>query len=333
MRVFLTVTAVLLIISGAVWGQNAPVAPSIHMRTMPTLNLSYAISTKASGAQINWLTGQIEAVGIGYGTSGNADAQAQARATAIIVMVHQARRLLPLLPIDADATMGDVAARLGVPADMESIFTGIVTVDEYWEKDTHRYVMVGVLPIYGMTGTGRDNDKGITQLASEVVFKETPAVPALSDMMLLRPIPRGHTPQRFSEPFSGIIIDADNILLSPCLYPRLLRFDGQELWGPETTDYASMLAGPVRYARNVDDAVYSGLAGDHPAILQAIGSVYDRYPILNIDDSYLLLRNDIQHGLLARLPIVITLGQTPEAPLPTSWPAVYAANETASGRE
>jgi hypothetical protein len=327
-RTFWSLVVVTLVAAALAAAQTSSVLPALILENTTLINAHYAIGTLAAGAQINWLTGQLESVGIGYGTGSDEAAKIQARATAIMVMVHEARRLMPQLPFDADFTAGDAVAKAGSTVNMETIFTGIATVDERWERDTRRYVMVGVIPLYGRNG--------VTKLAFSTLLPETPATPSMSDLTMLRPIPRGHTPQRFGDPYTGIIIDGDALLLQPCLCPRLLRFDGVELWGPGTVlpDMPNsipkpLLAGPVRYLRNVDEAVASGLAGDRPLILQAVGAAYGRYPVLNLDDSYMITLYDQQSGLLSRLPMLITLGQTAEQPIPATWPAVYASTETA----
>jgi hypothetical protein len=132
-------------------------------------------------------------------------------------------------------------------------------------------------------------------------------------MTMTMPIPRGWTPQKFEAPYTGIIVDGDQAMLTPCLFPRILRFDGKELWGPFTLTPADVISGPTRYAASLEAAIQQKTAGDHPLIVTAVGNGLGCNPVLNLDDIYLILLQQKENKILNKLPIVITLGAKNEA--------------------
>jgi hypothetical protein len=71
-----------------------------------------------------------------------------------------------------------------------------------------------------------------------------------------------------------------------------------------------VLSGPARYARNLRYALTEKLAGERPLILQAIGHAQAAYPVVNLDDVYLVLSQQKFAKILDKLPIIITLGET-----------------------
>jgi hypothetical protein len=72
----------------------------------------------------------------------------------------------------------------------------------------------------------------------------------------------------------------------------------------------AVITGPARYAPNLATALEQKLAGDNPLIIEAIGVGRGCYPVINVDDVYLLLTEHKFKSLLNNLPLIITLGQT-----------------------
>ncbi|MHB9133882.1 MAG: hypothetical protein ACYDBB_22680 [Armatimonadota bacterium] len=262
---------------------------------------SYQISTSRTGSQVNWLTGQLEVVGIGYANSKGELAKMQACANAMSIMLNEARRGLPRIQVDATTAL---AASLNDDAQKrtaEGVLSNLMIIDELWNAKERAYKVVGVLPLYGQSG--------FTYLATKSIISGKTLELPVEQLSILKPIPRGHTPQRFTAPYTGIIINADDVAINPCLFPRILRFDGKEMWGPANAAPAPLIDGPVRYAVNLEDAITRKLAGDKPLILEAVGVGQQCYPVLNVDDVYLALYEQKFHGLLNELPLIITLGQ------------------------
>jgi hypothetical protein len=276
------------------WGQ-APVqseAPAI-----PT----YTIRTDRSGAQINWLTGNLEAVGVGYVRNNSKMAIRQARATAMTIMSREARRVLLTVRVDANSTLADLTKDAQALRTVDGLLVNLTPIDE--KASAGVVAIIGVLPLFG--------EQGVTYLGSKSLAAAKPVEMKLAELTLLPQIPRGHTPQRFEGPYTGVIINADEMVLTPCLFPRVLRYDGKELWGPALPAPMSPVAiinGPVRYAANLETAVLRKMAGDRPLILQAIGVGKSCYPAVNLDDVFLLLNEHKYKSLLSNLPVIFTLG-------------------------
>jgi hypothetical protein len=292
----------LTVVAVTAWAATtAPVKP-VTSATLPrpVVNPAYKIHLDRPGALINWVTGQLEVVGKGYATGPGKLAQAQARATAMAAMLGEARRFLPTVLADSRTPLTQVLTKDPARQAMNGLLANLTVVDEMWNADRRVATVVGVLPIWG--------EFGLTYLGMKALDPKPIEVP-VEKLSLTRPIPRGHTPQRFEPPYSGVIINAETALLTPCLFPRLLRFDGRELWGPSNLKPAAVITGPIRYAVSVDQAIEEKLAGERPLILQAVGNGQGSNPVLNLDDVYLVLTQEKFERLLEQLPLIVTLGK------------------------
>lgn len=266
------------------------------------INPRYVVNTEHLGSRVNWLTGQLEAVGIAFANSAGAIPRVQARANAADLMRREARKGLLALPVDGTRTVRAAVEDEAGKQACEKVLNGLTVVEERWDPRTRKYTVIAVLPFYG--------EQGATSLGL-ATLKDAPPVTLAEEQVLLKlPVPRGRTPQRFDAPYTGIIINGDSVLLTPCLFPRLLRFDGKEFWGPSTLTPSMAVDGPVRYLPNLQAALDSGLAGERPLVLDAVGTGQDGYyPVLNLDDVYTLLLQQRDEKLLSRSQILVTLGQ------------------------
>jgi len=259
------------------------------------------LRTDRPGGKVNWATGQLEVVGIGLALGKGTAARQQARSTAFTILINEARRQLAGLQVDQETKLGAALADAALKKQADRLVAQIVIRHERWDEATGTYTIVGTLPVYG--------EHGLSDLGSRALTSFKPLELKMEQITITAPAPRGHTPQRFAAPYTGIIIDADACLLTPCLFPRIMRFDGKELWGPFTLAPAEVLSGPVRYAGNLETALQERLAGERPLILSAIGTALATNPVLNLDDIYLALRLQRDERIFSRLPIIITLGQ------------------------
>ena len=269
---------------------------------LPAVIANYQIRTDRSGSQPNWFTGQLEVVGIGYteGQGGNAKYQAQFMADCI--MRTEAARAVAALSIDGKTALGSLTGE-SAQYLLTMYLKGLTVIDEQWRANTGTYTVVGVLPLYGPNGA---TALGLQHAMLSAPLTQTDA----SELSLITHIQSGYTPQRFTAPYTGVIVDADGVMLSPCLYPDLLRPDGIPFWGPITERNPFMVAnGQMRYAPNLATAVTQNMAGARPLIITAVGSGMGCHPVMNIDDVYLALKLQQSDNLLERRPVVITLGE------------------------
>jgi hypothetical protein len=260
---------------------------------------AYQIDTNRTRHAINWFAGQMEVVGKGFAL--NRGDKVQARATAYTILINEARNAVATLQVDSATRLGTVLKDEDAKRIANEMVARIEIVSEGWDEKTRAYTIVGVMPLYGQ--------HSLTYLGAKAMTSFTP-VELKDDMITITmPIPRGYTPQIFTEPYTGMIVDGDQALLSPCLFPRIVRFDGKELWGPFSLSPAEAIAGPSRYAPNLDAALRQKLAGDRPLILTAIGNAHSYNPVTNLDDVYLVMLHQQKTSIFNALPIVITLGQ------------------------
>jgi hypothetical protein len=295
-RLFARVLPVLLCLLAAAlaWGDEPDAAQPAPAR--------YTIRTDRSGVQINWLVGQLEVVGIGYARNKSTLAMRQAINTAQVIMNREARRALKGVRVDGATLLGDVVKDAETERLLDGVLDNLRVVDERWVTPG-TYAVVGIIPFYG--------EQGITYLGAKNISTKKALELQARDMTMALEVPRGHTPQRADGPYTGVIINADHLVLTPCLFPRVIRFDGKELWGmaqPAPASPVAVINGPARYALNVEDALARKLAGANPLILEAVGVGQGCYPILNLDDVYLVLHEHKFHSLLNNLPIIITMG-------------------------
>ncbi len=297
---------VLLAAAVAGWAASTPEVPTAKPAAppatlpQPIVSAVYKIRTDRPGALVNWVTGQLEVVGKGFAPGPGALARAQARATAMAAMLGEARRYLPTILADTRTTLAPVLTKDDTARQaMNGLLGNLTVVDELWNPDRRVFTIVAVLPIWG--------EFGLTYLGMKALDAQPIEVPQ-EKLTLLKPMPRGHTTQRFAGPYTGVIINAEGALLSHCLFPRLLRFDGRELWGPSNLKPAAVITGPIRYAVSEDEAIADKLAGDRPLLLQAIGNGPGGNPVLNLDDVYLVLSQEKFERLLEQVPLIVTIG-------------------------
>lgn len=262
---------------------------------------TYEIRTDRTGSQPNWLTGQLEVVGVGYASTKTGVAKGQARATALSMMTAEARSALGRVPVDASILLSAALKTNEQRQLADEAVSNLNVINETWDAEHGIYTVVGVLPLYG--------NNGLTLLGSKALGAAKPQEWKIEQLTLTTPIPRGRTPQQFEAPYTGIIVDGDAVLATTCMYPRLVRFDGKEFWGPSNLSPAAMITDSFRYASNLQTAIAQKLAGERPVIVSAIGTTPDGYPVFNVDDVYLLLREQKAVRLLEKSMIVITLGR------------------------
>jgi len=259
----------------------------------------YQIDTSRTRHTMNWFAGQMEVVGKGFAL--NKHDRLQARATAFTILIDEARDAVATLQVDSATPLGTALQNPDAKRVAEEMVARIVIADEQWDEKTSAYTIVGIMPLYGQ--------HSLTYLGAMALADFKPIALTGDMITITRPVPRGYTPQKFTEPYTGIIVNGDEALLSPCLFPRIVRIDGQEMWGPFTLTPADAIAGPVRYAPNLAAAIRGKLAGDRPLVLTAVGNALSCNPVLNVDDVYLTMLHQKKTRILNNLPIVITLGR------------------------
>jgi len=289
-----------LCFAAAAWAGKAKPAAQPAPAPKPAVVTSYQIRTDRSGNKPNWFTGQLEAVGVAYAAEGGEIARYQSLATAQTIMQHEAAKGLAALTFDGQTKVGSLTDEKS-QALIKKLLAGTTIIEERWDAKARSYTVVGVIPLYGANG--------VAMLGMDLPCVTDPMEVKTEEMALITAIPKGHTPQPYEAPYTGVIINCESVALTPCLFPSLLRSDGKTFWGPAALIKPEEIAkGIIHYVPNLDTALQQQLAGKHPLILTAIGTGRGCHPVTNIDDVFLALSQQKSAQLL-QTNVVITLGR------------------------
>ncbi len=211
----------ILCLMTAAWA-NQPATPASS--PVPPVITHYQLRSDRTGCQPNWFTGQLEVVGIGYAVGTGDAAKYQALAVGQTIMRLEAARGLAKLSLDGSSTLGSLTDET-THRLIDQLLDNLTIVDEKWDAQLGAYAVVGVIPLYG--------PNGVTVLGVKKAALTDPLLEVKElELSLLTPMPVGFTPQPFTAPYTGVIVDCDRLVISPCLFPDLLRTDGKPCWVP-----------------------------------------------------------------------------------------------------
>ena len=289
----------MLVLAGAVALFSAAFAGPAQPKDTAGPTIAFRISADHTGSFVNWAEGQVEVAAQGFAFDKRG--MTQARSTAFTILVSEARRAIATLQVDGNTTLAETLKDAEMKRIADDMASRLVIARENWDEKAGTFTVVGVMPIYGQ--------HGLTYLGATAMSSFKPVDLTNNQIIVTTPVPRGYTPQQFANPYTGIIVDGDAALLTPCLFPRVMRLDGKELWGPFLLTPAAVISGPIRYASTLDAALKQGFAGERPLIITAVGNGLGCYPVVNLDDVWLTLAQQKESHIFNNLPIVITLGQ------------------------
>ena len=197
---------------------------------------------------IDWRSDVIAAVGVGQPPSNPVNV-AQARALAI-------RSAL----VDAERNLASLAYGLAVHAEatVESLVTS---------NDAIRARVEGVLK--GARHVGQPNYLPDGSVELTIVVKRSD----LANAMLPDAGFASAMPPPVPGAYTGLIVDARGLNLTPALAPKVLDDRGQEVYGPSfvTRDSAAR-SGVAGYARDLGGARGDERAGSNPLLLKGVGA-------------------------------------------------------------
>lgn len=123
----------------------------------------------------------------------------------------------------------------------------------------------------------------------------------------LVPLENELTPQ-----YTGVLIDARDILVNPALFPKIFSDEGKEVYGLSfaTAEYVSA-QGLVNYTTSFSDAYQSDLLGINPLRITALRSTGQNKTDIIISDASAKMMHSSQHnlGLLEQCRVVILLAE------------------------
>ena len=95
--------------------------------------------------------------------------------------------------------------------------------------------------------------------------------------------------------YTGVIIDARGLEISPCMSPRILAKNGEVVYGIMKVDEDYVIkVGIVGFLHEMDEALKSDRVGDNPLLVKAVDAdgegIFNFYPIVSDEDAVRILK-------------------------------------------
>lgn len=220
--------------------------------------------SKTDTAIVNWTERVLKAVGRGEPPEayfGDEQGRKIALATAIESARSELMTAIARIPIDAESKVGDLVKRDLVALE-EMVDMAEVVHQEFTTDGT-----VEVTVQMSMNG-------GFSQLVLPKVIEQIESVKPITDTSI-NPLVRdtegfSATGDVLSGPYTGMIIDARGLDVTPCMAPRVYDENGQEVFGPAyaSREYA-VQRGMTGYVSDMNAAIQNSRVAGHP--LRLIG--------------------------------------------------------------
>lgn len=221
------------------------------------LPVAAPIVAEAAADRVDWAKKEVIAIGYGALPTNVPAGQAKimARRTAVVLAQRNALEYLKNSQIDSDTTISDMMVDDVVRAQLSGVIKGAVILEEGVNRDGNYFVKISV-PLYGERES----------VAAAILPKIRPAaeatVPAIH--------PKGQ-PVWKGQAYTGVIVDASGLGLSPTFSPVLYDTMGRAIYGAKNIDYDNAIAnGMVGYADSVDSASALHRVGNHPLVIRAV---------------------------------------------------------------
>lgn len=213
-------------------------------------------------AAINWTQGSdsfVTSVGIGL-PGGKGVAMAR-----VAAMMDAQRNLLGILKgvqIDSETLMQDLMIQSDtVKRNINGLLQGAQIVEEYANPDGSYFMRMSV-PLYGATGS----------VASAVLPEVTRnIVPEPLPTAAQTVLPREERSAVQSANYTGVVVDASGLGLSPTFSPIIYDVNGRAVYGIQNIDSQIAIAkGMVGYADALSGATSGSRAGINPLVVTAV---------------------------------------------------------------
>jgi len=227
------------------------------------------------------------------------------------VLSAQAKSLIKNLLFDADQTVEDYLTQSGKlmrqfdrmnlnSKELESHFLSDgSTINEY-EIPVTGSLMKILIP---RTGGGVP----LATLCCPTCKRPWPEDMLVPEGVKLIPLENEFTPQ-----YTGVLIDARDVTLNPCLFPKVITDEGQEVYSLSFAD-SSYVAGQglVVYMNSFTDAFKSDRLGINPLRITALRSTGTNKTDLIIPAASAKMMHSSQHNLevLEHCQVVVLLGE------------------------
>lgn len=277
---FWLVLFILFLVAGIVYSQKITVQTTLTVEQTPS-------------GRINWEAGVIKATGTGAKPSGMPSAQARqmARRAAIVDALRNLGEIINGVRVDSETTVKNFVTESDVIRTQMSAFIQGAHIVSERELPDGSYEVVMQLPMYGKESLG------------SIIVPET-----LKEKELTLYPPAPETPVEGA--YTGLIIDARGLNVKPCMSPKIISEDGDEVYGTMKVPAEVVIEkGIVGYASSLEKAKQSWRSGERPLIIKATGKAgsFNGDVLVTPSDAKKILRENEKAGFLQNLRVTIVI--------------------------
>lgn len=291
------------------------------LTTLPAQNLrppsdpGYVYIEVHNAGQINWTESVISATGVGLmprGEPNRAKAYLKARGYARLDALANLLTLIDRIQIDAQYTGEDYMAQSEV---IRAAVNGFVRGSTILEEK--KIFIEGQEAVQVTVGTAMYGNRGISQALLRPALTNPITAPApqpsLPRIVLSQPNTTAlETAISVEGNYTGLIIDARGLKVSPTMAPKILKADSTNLYGTGNLDIDVLVdKGMVSYFKDLDAAKTDARVGSKPLVIRAIG-VYKREAassdvVISDADAAKLLAEDAKTRFLKKMNVIFVV--------------------------
>ena len=199
----------------------------------------------------------ITAVGIGRPDERG---MAMSREAAVVAAQRNLLSIIQGVQIDSETIMRDLMIESDVvKRNVSGLLVGAKIIEENMLSDGS-YIVKMRVPLYGKSGS-------VASAVLPVVMNDKPQPVQKAER---NNIPQPEAEKIQSENYTGVIVDAGGMNLSPTFSPVIYDENGRDIYGAKNIDADfAVREGMVSYATNVNDEVAKNRAGNNPLIIKA----------------------------------------------------------------
>lgn len=281
----------------------------------PPSDPGYVYIEVHDAGQINWTDNVITATGVGLMPRSEPDrakAYLKARGYARLDALANLLTMIDRIQIDAQYTGEDYMAQSEI---IRAAVNGFVRGSAVLEEK--KIFIEGQEAVQVTVGTAMYGNRGLSSalLRPALTNPITPPAPppSLPRIVLSQPNTSTlETPLSVEGDYTGLIVDARGLKVSPTMAPKILKADGSTLYGTGNLDIDDLIEkGMVSYFKDLEAAKGHARAGKKPLILRAIG-VFKREAassdvVVSDADAAKLLAEDGKTGFLKKMNVIFVV--------------------------
>jgi hypothetical protein len=257
-----------------------------------TVQVTTTVEQTSSG-RINWEAGIIKATGMGVRPSGMPSAQAKALAkrAAIADCYRNLGEIINGVKVDSETVVKNFITESDeIRTQVSAFIKGAQIVSEK-ENPDGSYEVTMQLPLYGKESLGAIIIPEATKEEEQKLYPPAPETP-------------------LEEAYTGLIIDARGLNVKPCMSPKIISENGDEVYGTiRVSPEVVIEKGIVGYSSSIEKAKQSWRSGEKPLIVKATGKAgsFNADVLIKQSDAEKILRENEKSGFLQNLRVTIVI--------------------------